>query len=66
MIAKKSRGEIEICCMGGAKVLGPVMPEGTGGTGGAEEAGKACSGAVTIGAMDTGIWGSSAGAVGGG
>ena len=42
------------------------MPEGIGGTGGAEEADKACSGAVTIGAMDTGIWGSSAGAAGGG
>ena len=41
--------------MGGVEVLGPVASEGTGGTRGAEEAGEACSGAVTVGARDTGI-----------
>ena len=44
MMAKKSWGDIEIDCMGGAKVLGPAKSEGTRGTGGAEEAGDACSG----------------------
>ena len=66
MIARKSWGDIEICCMGGAEVLGAVVSEGTRGTRGAEEAGDACSGAVTAGAVDTGIWGSSTGTAGGG
>ena len=66
VIARKSQGDIEICYIGGAEVLGPVVFEGTGGTGGAEEASDACSGAVTVGVVDTGIWGSSAGTVGGG
>ena len=55
MIARKSRGDIEICCMGGAEVLGLVMFERTGGTRGVEEAGDASSRAVTAEAMDTGI-----------
>ena len=66
MIVKKSRGEIEICYMGGVEVLGLVVSEGTGGTWGAAEARDACSGAVTAGAVDTGIWGSSVGTEGGG
>ena len=66
MIARKSRGDIEICCMGGVEVLNPIMSEETRGTRGAEEAGEACSGVVTTSGMDTGIWGSSARTVGGG
>ena len=49
MMAKKSWGDIEIDCIGGAEVLGPAEYEGTGGTGGAEEAGDAGSGTVTDG-----------------
>ena len=64
MIARKSQGDIKICCRDGAKVLGPVVSKGTGGTGDAEEVSEACGGAVTIGAMDTGIWGSSTGTAG--
>ena len=55
IIARKSRGDIEICWSGGDDVLGPDESEGAGGTGGAEEAGDVCSGAVTAGAVDTGI-----------
>ena len=66
MIARKFRGDIEICCMGGAEVLDPVVSDGTRGTRGAEEVGDACSGAVTIGAVDTRIWGSSTSTAGGG
>ena len=52
MMARKSRGDIKIDCMGGPKVLNPTESEGTGGTGGAEEAG---SGTVTDGAAETEI-----------
>ena len=52
---------MEICCNGGADVLGPADSEGDGGTGGAEEAVDVGSGAVTVGAVDAGIWGSSVG-----
>ena len=52
MMARKLRGDIEIDCMGGAEVLGPAESEGTGGTGGAEDAD---SGTVTDGAAETGI-----------
>ena len=48
---------------GGAEVLGPAESVGTGGTGGAEDAG---SGTVTDGAVETGIWGSSTSTAGGG
>ena len=41
--------------MGGAEVLGPAKSEGTGGTGGTEEACDAGSGTVTDGAVETGI-----------
>ena len=55
MIATKSQGDIEICCIGGVEVLDPVVSEGTGGTRGVEEVGDACSGAVTARAVDNGI-----------
>ena len=65
MMAKKSRVNIEIDCMGSVEVLGPIEFEGTGDTRGAEESGDAGSGTVTDGVVETGIWGSSAGTVGG-
>ena len=46
-----------MCCNGGADVLGPVDSEGAGGIGGVEEAGDVGSGAVTVGAVNAGIWG---------
>ena len=52
---------MEICCKGGADVLGLADSERVRGTEGAEEASDVGSGAVTAGAMDTGIWGSSVG-----
>ena len=55
IIARKSRGDIEICWSGDADVLGPTEFEGAGGTRGTEEAGEVGSGAVTSGAMDNGI-----------
>ena len=61
IIAKKSRGDKEICCNGGADVLGPPDSEGAGGIEGAKEAGDVGSGAVTAGAVDAGNWGSSVG-----
>ena len=48
IIARKSLGDMEICCNGGADVLGPADSEGAGGTGSAEEAGDIGSGAVTV------------------
>ena len=63
MMARKSRGDIELDCMCGPEVLGPAEYEGIGGTEGAEEAG---SGTVTDGAAEAGIWGSSTGTVGSG
>ena len=54
-MARKSQGDIEINCMGGAEVLSPVESEGIGGTRGAEEAGDAGSETVTDGAVETGI-----------
>ena len=65
MMARKSLGYIGINNMGGAKVLGPTESERTGGTRGAEEAGDSSSGTVTDGAMETRIYGSSLGTVGG-
>ena len=47
---KKSRGDIEIECMGGPEVLSLSESEGTGGIEGVEEAG---SGTVTDGAAET-------------
>ena len=55
IIARKSRGDMEICCKGGANVLGPAESEGAGGTRGAEDAGDVGNEAVTFGAAHTGI-----------
>ena len=66
MIAKKSWGEVEICYTGGAEILELVVSKGIRGTRGAEEASEACSGAVTTGVVDTGIWGSSTSIAGNG
>ena len=55
MMARKSRGDIEIDCMGGTEVLGPAESEGIGGTGSAEEAGDAGSGTMTDGVVENGI-----------
>ena len=46
---------MEICCNGGADVLGPANSEGAEGIGGAEEASDVGSGAVTAGAVNAGI-----------
>ena len=50
---------MEICCKGGADVLGPAESEGVRGTRGEKDAGDVGNGAVIVGAVDTGIWGSS-------
>ena len=59
IIVRKSLADMEICCSGGADVLGPTDALGVGGIGGAEDAGDVGNGAVTAGAMDGAIWGSS-------
>ena len=46
---------MEICCSGGADVLGPTDVVGAGGTGGAEDVGDVGNGAVTAGAVDGAI-----------
>ena len=46
---------MEICCGGGADVLGPNDAVGTGGTGGAEDADDVRKGPVTAGAADGAI-----------
>ena len=55
MIARKSQVVMEICCDGGADVLGPTNAVGAGGTGGAEDADDVGNGAVTVGATDGAI-----------
>ena len=55
IIARKSRGDIEICWSSSTDVLGPTEPKGAGGTGGTEEAGEVGSRAVTVKAMAIGI-----------
>ena len=59
IIPRKSRVDMEICCGGGADVLGPTETVGAEGTGGAEDASDVGNGAVTAGATDGAIWGSS-------
>ena len=61
IIVRKSLGDMEICCNGGADILGPVDSEGAGGTEAAEEVCDVRSGAMTAGAVDARIWGSSIG-----
>ena len=50
---------MEICCGGGADVLGPFDAVGTGGTGVAEDVGNVGNEAVTARVADSAIWGSS-------
>ena len=50
---------MEICCGGGADVLGPSDPVGAGGTRGAGDADDVGNGAVTAGAAGGAIWGPS-------
>ena len=63
IMARKSRGEMEIVSIDVVEVLGPTESIGTGGTGGSNDVG---SGLVAVGTMDAGMWGSSIGAAGGG
>ena len=49
---------MEICCGGGADVLGLTDVVGVGGTRGAEDVGDVGNGVVIDGAMDGAIWGS--------
>ena len=55
MIARKSRGDIEICCKGGADVLGLAESEEARGTRDAEEASDPGRGAGTDGVVDARI-----------
>ena len=55
IIARKSLVDMEICCGGGADVLGPSDAVGAGGTGGAGDAGDVGNGAVTTGAAGSAI-----------
>ena len=64
IIVRKSRVDMEISCGGGADVLGTTDAIGAGGAGGAEDAGDVGNGAVTTGAADGAIWGSSVSSVG--
>ena len=59
IIVRKSRLNMEICCGGGADVLGPIDVIEAGGTGGAEDADDVGNGVMTTGAADGAIWGSS-------
>ena len=56
--------DMEICCGGGADVLGPTDFVGAGGTGGVEDADDVGNEAVTAGAADGAIWGSSVSSTG--
>ena len=58
IIVRKSRVDMEICCGGGADVLGLTNAIGAGGIGGAEDTDDVGNGAVTVGAVDGAIWGS--------
>ena len=64
IIARKSRVDMEICCSGGADVLGPTDDVRAGGTGGVEDACDVGNGAVTVGVVDGEIWGSSVSSAG--
>ena len=55
---------MEICCGGGADVLGSTDAVGSGGTRCAEDAGNVGNGAVTTRAADGAIWGSSVSSTG--
>ena len=55
---------MEICCDGGADVLGPSNTVGDGGTGGVGDAGDVWNEAVVVGAGGGAIWGSSVSSTG--
>ena len=55
---------MEICCGGGADVLGPTDVVGAGSTGGVEDAEDVGNGVVTIGAADATTWGSFVSSIG--
>ena len=55
---------MEICCGGGADVLGPSDAVGSRGTGGAGDASDVGNGSVTVGAAGGAIWGSSVSSIG--
>ena len=63
IMTKQSWGEIGIVSIGVVEVLGPTESIGIGGTGGLDGAG---GGLVVVGVVDAGMWGSLAGAAGGG
>ena len=58
--------DMEICYSGGAVILGPADSARTEGIGGAGDASNVGNVAVTTGAVDAGIWGSSICTAGGG
>ena len=64
IIVRKSRVDMEICCGGGANVLSQTDAVGAGVTRGAEDADNVGNGAVTVGATDGAIWGSSVSSAG--
>ena len=59
IMVRKYRVDMKICCDGGADVLGPTYAVGAGGTRGAKDADDVGNGAVTAGAADGAILGSS-------
>ena len=64
IIVRKSRVDMEICYGGGADVLGLTDAVGAGGIEGEKDAGNVGNGAVTAGAADGAIWGSSVSSIG--
>ena len=58
IMVRKSQVDMEICCGGGTDVLGPTEAAGAGGTRGTEDAEDVGNGAVTVGAVNSAIWGS--------
>ena len=66
IMVRKSRVDMDTCCSGSSDVLGPAEPVGARGSRGAEDAGAVGNGAVTVGAMDGAIRGSSICIAGGG
>ena len=64
IIVRKSQVDMEICCGGGANVLGPTNVVGDGGTRGVEDARNVGNGAMIAGAVDGAIWGSSVSSAG--
>ena len=64
IISRKSQVDMEICCGGGANVLGSTDVVGARSTGGAEDANDVGNGALTAIAVDGAIWGSSVSSAG--